>query len=281
MPTASAPASSANLGPGFDVLALALELRCTVTAEPGASWELTHVGLERPNRGPDLVLEAARRAHVHGAPLLLTVDNNIPIGRGLGSSAAAATAGAAAAWRAAGFEPDLEAVFRLVAELEEHPDNAAAAVYGGLVLATPDGQVTRLSPHQSLIPVVAIPDRPLSTSEARGVLADQIPRSVVVRSLGRVAALVAGLLSADPALLSAACGDELHESPRNRHRPEVAKLIDTAREAGSLHACWSGAGPSVLALTTEDTLASVTLALEAVIGEGTVRQFDVAETGLK
>ncbi|HUO45436.1 MAG TPA: homoserine kinase [Acidimicrobiia bacterium] len=281
MPTASAPASSANLGPGFDVLALALELRCSVTAEPGDTWELTHVGLERPNGGRDLVLEAARRAHDHGPPLVLTVDNNIPIGRGLGSSAAAAAAGSVAAWRAAGLEPDPETVFQLVAQLEEHPDNAAAAVYGGLVLVTPDGQVTRLTPHQSLIPVVAIPHRHLSTSEARAVLADQIPRQVVVRSLGRVAALVAGLLSAEPALLAAACGDELHESPRNRYRPEVAKLIDAAREAGSLHACWSGAGPSVLALTTAGTLAAVTSALEAVIGEGTVRQFDVAETGLK
>jgi homoserine kinase len=209
------------------------------------------------------------------------VDNQIPVGRGLGSSAAAAAAGALAAWRAEGLEPSLETVFALVAELEDHPDNAAAAIYGGLVLCTPDGTVHRLPLHPDLVAVVAIPDEPLATSQARSVLPESLSRPAVVRSLGRVGALVAGLLTANFDLLRAAGGDELHEAPRNQFRPEVAKLIDVALGAGALHACWSGAGPSVLTLTTEAEVEPVTAALGAAIGEGVVRRFQVAATGLK
>ncbi|HKX74875.1 MAG TPA: homoserine kinase [Acidimicrobiia bacterium] len=281
MPTASAPASSANLGPGFDILALALELRCVVTAEPAADWQMTHIGPERPETGNDLVLEAARRAHDLGPPLHLTVDNRIPIGRGMGSSAAAAAAGAAAAWRAMGLEPDPATVFQLVSDLEEHADNAAAAVYGGLVLCTAEGGVAQLPLHPSLIPLVAIPDRPLATSLARSLLPESASRQLVVQTLARVAALVAGLESADPALLGAAAGDELHEAPRNLHRPEVAKLIEVAREAGALHAAWSGAGPSVLAFVTNVTEGAVSEALRSALDGGVVERFEVARTGLK
>ncbi|MGH8958731.1 MAG: homoserine kinase, partial [Acidimicrobiia bacterium] len=104
MAFASAPASSANLGPGFDVLALALELRCKVEAESADIWSVRHVGPEYPAGNFDSVMQAARRAVGEDRPLALVVDNLIPIGRGLGSSAAAAAAGAAAAWRAIGVE---------------------------------------------------------------------------------------------------------------------------------------------------------------------------------
>lgn len=280
MPTASAPASAANLGPGFDVVALALELRCSVTAVPADRWDVVHTGPEQPLGGDDLVLEAARRARADEGPLSITVNNNIPIGRGLGSSAATAAAAAGAAWRTRGWEPHPRTIFELVAEMEDHPDNAAAAVFGGLVLCTPDGQVHNLRLHASLIPVVAIPDRQLPTTEARSLLPESFLRQVVVRSLGRVGSLVAGLTSGDPALLAAAAGDELHESPRSQHRPEVAKLIDVARGAGALHACWSGAGPSVLALVSEELAPALIEALSLEVYPGIVRRFQVATTGL-
>ena len=188
--TASAPASSANLGPGFDVLALALELRCTVDASPTTVWSVRHVGPEYPSGHFDSVLEAARRAVGEDRPLSLVVDNRIPIGRGLGSSAAAAVAGAAAAWRAVGEEAHDRAVFDLAVDMEDHPDNAAAAVYGGLVLCTPNGEVHRLPIYPGLIPILAVPDRALATSDARAALPDAVPMDVAVRSLGRLAALV-------------------------------------------------------------------------------------------
>ncbi len=280
MPTASAPASAANLGPGFDVLALALELRCTVTAVPSDRWEVVHTGPEQPLGGDDLVLEAAQRARGEEGPLSLTVNNDIPIGRGLGSSAATAAAAAGAAWRTRGWEPHPRTIFELVAAMEDHPDNAAAAVFGGLVLCSPDGQVHNLTIHPSLIPVIAIPERQLATSEARSLLPETFPRQAVVRSLGRMGALVAGLTSGEPALLAATMGDELHEGPRNQLRPEVAKLIDVARGAGALHACWSGAGPSVLALVLEDSAPTLVEALSLEVYPGIVRRFQVATTGL-
>lgn len=230
--------------------------------------------------GDDLVLEAAQRARGGEGPLRITVDNHIPIGRGLGSSAAAAAATAGAAWRTSGWEPHPRTIFELVADMEAHPDNAAAAAFGGLVLCTPGGEVHNLDLHPTLVPIIAIPERPLPTTEARAFLPDLFPRDVVVRSLGRIAALVDGLTSGDPALLAAAAGDELHEAPRNQHRPEVANLIDVARRAGAVHACWSGAGPSVLALVPEELVVGLIDAMSLELFPGVVRRFQVAKTGL-
>jgi homoserine kinase len=278
--TASAPASSANLGPGFDVLALALELRCAVDASLDERWSVRHVGPEYPTGHFDNVLEAARRAVGEDRPLSLVVDNRIPIGRGLGSSAAAAAAGAAAAWRAVGEEAHDRAVFELVADMEAHPDNAAAAVYGGLVLCTPDGDVHRLPLRPGLIPILAVPDRALATSDARAALPDVVPREVAVRSLGRLAALISGLLLGDGVLLASAHGDEMHQDPRNRLRPEVDQLVETARSAGALHACWSGAGPSVLALSEPEMAPKVKAALEGNLRAGRVWELQMALSGL-
>lgn len=268
MAEASAPASSANLGPGFDCLALALEIRCRVTASPAERWSVEHVGRHRPGMGAgDAVLDAAQRAIGERHPLSLTVDNEVPIARGMGSSSAAAAAGALAAWRAIGAEPDPRQVFEVVAEMEGHPDNAAATVYGGLVLAT-GRHVHRLPWTGALRAVVAIPDEPFPTPQARAALPLAYPAETVVRSLGRVASLVAGLLAGDGTILDDARDDEIHETTRNRLRPDVAALITTARRAGAAHASWSGAGPSVLALVDESSRSHVIEALQARLGDG-------------
>lgn len=273
------PASSANLGPGFDVLALALELRCRVRAVPAQEWAIEHVGEERPEGSADAVLVAAQRAVGIEHPLGLTVDNQIPIGKGLGSSAAAATAGAVAAWRAHGEEPEDRQVFDLVAAMEDHPDNAAASVYGGLVLCAHDGSVLRLPLHPGLIPLVAVPDSTLATNEARAALPDRLERATVVRSLSRLAALVAGLISGDEHLLAAAAGDEMHETPRNSLRPEAGEAVAAARAAGAAHASWSGSGPAVVALVDPANVVRVARALESAIAGGRVLELKVAATG--
>lgn len=282
MAEASAPASSANLGPGFDVLALALEKRCLVRGERAADWSVHHDGEEPlPDDAEDMVLAAAMQAVGVERPLRLTVENEIPIARGLGSSAAACAAAVAASWRTLEGEPDPRRVFELVASCEGHPDNAAAAVYGGLVLCAPDGSVRRLPIHPGLHPVVAVPASTLSTDVARKVVAPTQPTEVVVRSLARISALVAAFLTADPVLFATAAGDELHEFPRKRLRPEVDRLIQVARAAGALHACWSGAGPSVLALVTEQYRPHVVKALTDAVPDGRVLEPGIAFTGLR
>lgn len=250
---ASAPATTANIGPAFDCIGLALGVRCTVNAVEADEWSIEHVGEHRPGpSGGDGVLAAGRRA-VGERPLAMTVESDIPIGKGLGSSAAAFVAGTAAALRAIGEAASPDRVFRLSKELEGHDDQVAAAVYGGLVLIPAEGLPMRLPFHPSLRPVMAVPSTDLPTHEARAILSEEISRDVVIRSLGRVSALTAGMITGDPDMLSAAHGDEIHEAPRAHLSPEVGHLMDVARRAGALHAARSGAGPSVLAIATSET----------------------------
>lgn len=205
-------------------------------------------------------MAAARRA-VGDRPLEMEVENSVPLGRGLGSSAAAFVAGAAAALRAHGEEAVPDRVFRIAADMEGHPDQAAAAVYGGLVLVPAEGMPMRLPIHPSLRPIVAVPDTRLATPEARAVLPEQYDRSVMIRTMSRVAALIAGLTTGDPNMLAAAHGDEVHEAWRASLSPEVGEMINIARRAGALHAARSGAGPSVVAFVTQEDADNVARAL--------------------
>lgn len=281
MSEASAPASSANLGPGFDALALALELRCEVRAQVADTWSVKHFTENSPDDDSnDAVLNAAQLAVGMDRPLALEVNNAVPLGRGLGSSSAAYAAGALAALRAVGEQPSRDHLFRLVAELEGHPDNAAAAVFGGFVIIDGIGTPHRLPWSGGWQPVMAVPYLPFKTSDARQALPGVYPTDVVVRSLGRLGALLMGLAIHDEELLAGAANDELHEEPRNRVRPDVAGLIATARSAGAAHACWSGAGPSVLALVSAENVDPVVSALSArMADEGSVLVLDVAAEG--
>lgn len=236
--------------------------RCTVKATQSEDWSVSHVGEFGPAHGePDGVVAAARRA-VGERPLSLEVDNSVPIGKGLGSSAAAFVAGAAAALRAVGEDAAPDRVFRIAAEMEGHPDQVAAAVYGGLVLIPAEGMPIRLPFHPSLRAVVAVPATRLPTHEARAVLPTSYPRDVAIRSVARASALAAGLITGDPTLLGAAHGDEIHEAPRDHLSPEVGELMEVAGRAGALHVARSGAGPSVVALTTQETAGKVAVAFE-------------------
>lgn len=266
--SASAPASSANLGPAFDTLAIALDLRCHVSAEASEEWSVEHRGDHKPaSAADDGVLMAARRAAGDDNPMRLVVSNEIPLGKGLGSSAAAFVAGSAAALRLLHGEATPDHVFRVANDLEGHPDNVAASVYGGLILVPAEGMPVRLPIHPSIHVVVGVPRSELSTSAARTAVARSFDRDVLVRSLGRVSALVAGLLTADPELFAAAHGDEIHEGPRAGMSPEVDTLIAVARRSGALHAARSGAGPSVVALATSESVDGIVLAFKELDAE--------------
>jgi homoserine kinase len=270
---ATAPASSANLGPGFDFIALGLEMRCRVSVEPAEEWSV-------PLDARTIVQSTATAVGIDRA-FTVTIDSDIPVGRGLGSSAALAAAAAGAVLRADDRVLDPTAVFQAVAAVEGHPDNAAAAVYGGLV-AVADARPRRLTLASSLLVVVAVPNRTLATAEARAALPATVSHAVAARSAARAAFLIEGLRTGDAGALAAARGDELHEAPRAALSPMTADLIAVALGAGALHAAWSGAGPSVVAIVTSDTCDAVAAALgHAIAEEGHVLRPAIATTGLE
>jgi homoserine kinase len=273
--TATAPGSSANLGPGFDCLGVAVELRCRVTVEISDEWTVAEVGRVFAPRPRDYVRRAVTAAIDH--PVRMEIHNDVPRSRGLGSSAAVMVAAAAAAMRASGEEPDSAHLYEIVAAIEGHGDNAGAAVYGGLV-AVADGTLRHLELAPELRFVFGIPDEPLKTTKARHALPDQISREAAARNVARMAFLLEGLRTADPAAFAHSGGDEIHESHRAPLSPVTGRLMEEARAAGALHAAWSGAGPTAVAVTLEPE--PVVAAMQAVLGNrGRALVLDVAAAG--
>ena len=262
------PATSANLGPGFDALGLALTLYDEVDAwvcESGLSIEITGEGAILAGIGEGhLVVRAMRAAFdaIGAQPpgLGLRCVNRIPHGRGLGSSAAAIVAGLLAAHalaRPGADRPPAGALLGLATEMEGHPDNVAACLGGGLTISwTEDGQprMARLEPLASIRPVICVAPAPVSTEMARRLLPGQVPHRDAAANAGRSALLVAALtqLRDDPGALLAATRDWLHQDIRAEAMPQTSALVGRLRAAG-IPAVVSGAGPTVLALTVAGT----------------------------
>ena len=257
------PATSANLGPGFDAFGLALamydRLEAGVTGG-GLAIEVRGEGEETAGAGEKhLVVRAMRAAFdvLGGQPagLALRCANAIPHGRGLGSSAAAVVSGILAARALVADGADRlpgAGVLRLAVDLEGHPDNVAACLSGGLTIAwTADGEprMVRLEPAASIRPVICVGPAPVRTEVARRLLPDLVPHRDAAANAGRSALLVAALtqLPTEPGTLLAATRDWLHQDYRAGAMPETATLLGRLRAAG-IPAVVSGAGPSVLAL---------------------------------
>jgi homoserine kinase len=260
------PATSANLGPGFDSLGLALTLYddvvVRVTDEPGLTVDVAGMGAATVARNArNLVVRAMRStfARLGSKPRGLEVvcANRIPHGRGLGSSAAAIVAGVVAARTlvVGGHERlDDEATLALATELEGHPDNVAACLMGGLTLSWTDesgARATSLDVSTALAPVALVPGSSSSTKATRKMLPDVVPHADAAHSAARAALLVEGLRR-KPELLLVATDDRLHQPYRAEAMPRSAALLAELREAG-LPAVVSGAGPTVLVLTTKKT----------------------------
>jgi homoserine kinase len=272
---ASAPGSSANLGPGFDCLGLALELRCLVTVTLSDQWVVRELGRSFEPKPSDVVRRVVDDAI--GRPVHLDIVNDVPRSRGLGSSSAVMVAAAAAALRAVDREPESEELFRMVARIEGHGDNAGAAVYGGLI-AVADGGLRHLEVSPDLTFVFGIPDEPLKTRHARHALPKEIDRRAAARNVARVTFLIEGLRTGDAAPFAHAGGDEIHEVYRDPLSPITARLMNAARSAGALHAAWSGAGPTAIAIAHDP--APVVAAMGEVLGDrGRAIILDVAKTG--
>jgi homoserine kinase len=262
---ARVPASSANLGPGFDALALALALYVEVEVEPSDELRIdaTGEGSELPTGRDHLAAQVVRRVTGHDR-FVITVHSDIPVGRGLGSSAALAAAAAAAA----GADDPLA----VAADADGHAENAAASVLGGLVTAAViEGRplAFNLDLDPVLAFVVLVPDRTLPTKEARQALPSTVPHADAAFNLGRMGLLVAGLAD-HHRLVAEAMEDRLHQQQRTPLFPESADLLEGLRDAGALASAWSGAGPSLLAVCTTDSVDAVQRAGARLLAEAGV-----------
>lgn len=291
--TVRTPASSANLGPGFDALGLALGLWNEATIDPsGDPGQVILQGTEAGllNGRENLSLTAMKRLADETdqilPPFSLLVQTDVPVARGLGSSAAALVAGLVAANHLLGTSLSVSDLFSLAWQMEGHGDNVGAALYGGAVLAVPEvADPIQLLTHGrlDLCAVVFIPRVTALTRAARAALPPMIPHADAAFNVAAVGGLVLGLHTGDTRLIAAGMHDRLHEPYRARLFPHLEVMIGAARTAGALGACLSGAGPSVLALTEPDRTQAIARAYRSAADSmgvaGEVRQLAVAPAG--
>ncbi|WP_425862422.1 homoserine kinase [Arthrobacter sp. TWP1-1] len=279
--TVRVPGTSANLGPGFDSLGLAVSLydtlSITVLDAPGLEFDLSGEGVDDlPRDATHLVVKTidiawARLGYSRGG-LRVTAENVLPHGRGLGSSASAIVAAilAANALVAAEDQQDKGWVLQLASELEGHPDNVAPAIFGAVAVSWDESEKgdgagyasVKVTPSDLVVPVVAIPNVELKTERARGMLPATVPHADAAANSGR-SALLMHALTADPSLLLAGTRDYLHQDYRAEAMPGSAALVAQLRAEG-FAAFISGAGPTVMVLANGGTQAQ---AIEQRIAE--------------
>ena len=281
------PASSANLGPGYDVLAaaLALELELEVAEAERFSVDAGVLSGDLPADRSNLCVRAFERLHPADG-LRFEVRSEIPLARGLGSSAAAIVAGLVAADHLFELGLERDAIYRHAVELEGHPDNVAAAVYGGFVLCPgSDGSgelpaPVRLEPPEGVEAVLVIPEDTVSTAEARTALPAAIPVTDAVANVAAATQLVLGLERSDLALIGRGLADRLHQPARRGLYERSMELLGRARDLGALGATISGAGPSVMLWCFwQDTGKVVEAATAATSGWAEVRRVPFSPLG--
>jgi homoserine kinase len=235
------PASSANLGPGYDALAAALSLSLELEVEETGEFFVHHSLEGVPTDRTNLCVRAFEALRPADG-LTFHIRSDIPTARGLGSSAAAIVAGLAAADHI--YELDAP-IFDLARELEGHPDNVAAALLGGFVICAGDEPV-RFDPPPGLEAVLAIPPGQVPTPEARAAMPDQVPLDEAVDNVAHASLLVLGLARDDFSLIGRGLADRLHQERRRHLYPRSMELLERAGELGAVGATISGAGPAVL-----------------------------------
>jgi homoserine kinase len=253
------PASSANLGPGFDCMAAALSLVLEVEVEETGEFAIeTDLPVARGRE--NLCVRAFERLHPADG-FTFRIRSQIPLSGGLGSSAAATVAGLMAADHLFELDADLLAQ---AGEMEGHPDNAAAALYGGFVVCA-DGEATRFDPPTGLEALAVVPEQAVHTRAARAALPAQVPMQDAVFNVAHAAMLTLGLARADWDLLARGLHDRLHQQQRASLFPRSIELAYRARELGALGATISGAGPTVLVWCFYEQTGAVADALRAEI----------------
>jgi len=254
------PASVANLGPGFDILAMALQLQNDIRAEQRPGPLTVDAGPDAPaalnDPGHNLITVAyAKSCAELGVPATgvhFACVNRIPIGRGMGSSAAAAVAGVLVATALHQAPWDEDAVLERAAAIEGHRDNAAAALLGGLAICAPGAPAVQMAVADELRAVLFIPDLPFTTHEARQVVPTTFSRADAIFNASRCALLVRAFATGDHAGLRIAMQDRWHQDARFAQMAGTQQIVAAANEAGASGAALAGAGPSVIALTPRD-----------------------------
>lgn len=252
------PASTANLGPGFDSLGMALNLYAWIGMGFAEKTEFRVYGNQLegiPTDKSNLVYEAAqlvfRKAGLPEQELFIEMASDIPLTRGLGSSASAIVGALYAANALIGYKLSQDELFQIASKLEQHPDNVGASLFGGIIAACWDGEraeYIRLPPHEQIEVLAAIPDFQLSTSKARNVLPAEIRLKEAVFNIGHASLLVAALAAGNLPMIRHAMKDCLHQPHRAALIPGMERILHEAADHGALGAALSGAGPTMLAL---------------------------------
>lgn len=259
------PASSANLGPGYDAMAAAVSLHLELEVEEAGEFSFDPGGFNVSTGRDNLIVRAFESLHSADG-IAFRLRSEVPLARGLGSSAAAIVAGLFAADHLFELALTREEMLVRATELEGHPDNVAAAIYGGFVVCGEgeDGApfAARFDPPEGLEGIAVIPPDEVSTERAREAIPAELPLGDAVANVSSAALLVLGLRSADLDLVSRGLRDSIHQERRRELYPRSMEVVDSAAELGALGATISGAGPTVLVWTTWQDAGNVVAALE-------------------
>jgi homoserine kinase len=276
------PASSANLGPGFDVLAAALAMHLELEVEEAGSFSVEAEGLDVPLDRSNLCVRAFERLKP-ADEIAFRIRSEIPLAAGLGSSASAIVAGLSAADHLYELALEPADILSQAAEMEGHPDNAAAALHGGFVAcAQEDGAVatTRFDPPQGVEAVLVIPGEQVTTEEARRALPEEVPLADAVANVAAASQLLLGIENSDLTLIGRGLTDRLHQPARAHLYPRSMELIDEAPRMGAIGATISGAGPTVLVWTFWQSTGDVMKSIKERVGDwAEVRRVPFSPTG--
>ncbi|MGD9735095.1 MAG: homoserine kinase [Solirubrobacterales bacterium] len=276
------PASSANLGPGYDAMAAAVSMFLELEVEETGEFAVDPGGLDVSTGRDNLVVRAFETLHPADG-IAFRLRSEIPLARGLGSSAAAIVAGLCAADHLFELALSKEDLLARATAIEGHPDNVAAAIYGGFVVCAAAADppfAARFDPPEGLEGIVVIPPEEVSTAKAREAIPAELPLADALVNVSAAALLVLGLRSADLDLVGRGLEDRIHQPRRRALFPRSMEIVEAARELGALGATISGAGPTVLVWTTWQDAGGVTAALrERCQGWAEVRRLPFSPLG--
>jgi homoserine kinase len=289
--TITVPASTANLGPGFDSIGLALSKYLKIQASEGDHWQFEHISpelKELPNDESHFICQMAKKtAEMFKAalpPLTIKMESNIPLARGLGSSAAAVAAGIELANQFCGLNLSLTEKLQIGTQLEGHPDNIGASIYGGLVIGVFDGKETKLV-HQSTLDVdivAIIPSYELKTEEARKALPNVLERKKAVQASALSNVLLAALMTGDFELAGDVMEKDLFHEPYRIHLIDrFCEMRKCARDNGAFGTVISGAGPAVLSFAEKGKGEKLAKSLEAQFLECDIEVLSVDQNGIQ